>query len=68
MIGRLDTFSVELKKVALEVGQKGNLGVTAHVSDIDGIWQDLTKDVNLMALNLTGLSSEYSRVFVTWRL
>lgn len=37
---------------------KGNLGVTAHVTDIDGTWQDLTKHVNRMALNLTGRSTE----------
>lgn len=36
------------------MGLIGNLGVTAHVTDIDGTWQDLTKHVNRMALNLTG--------------
>jgi hypothetical protein len=37
----------------------GNLGVTAHVTDIDGTWKDLTKQVNQM-----GLSTLLSHAFL----
>lgn len=37
-----------LPVVALEVGTKGNLGVTARVDDVSGTWQEITTNVNTM--------------------
>ncbi|MBW0487675.1 hypothetical protein O181_027390 [Austropuccinia psidii MF-1] len=62
MIDRLNIFASEVGKVCLEVGKNGNLGVTAHVSDIDGTWQDLTKHVNRMALNLTAQVRAFAQI------
>lgn len=62
MIDRLNIFALEVGKVCLEVGKNGNLGVTAHVTDIDGTWQDLTKHVNRMALNLTAQVRAFAQI------
>lgn len=39
--------------MALEVGTEGKLGGQAVVKCVDGIWKDLTDNVNMMAGNLT---------------
>lgn len=62
MIDRLNIFAYEVGKVCLEVGNNGNLGVTAHVTDIDGTWQELTKQVNRMALNLTAQVRAFAQI------
>ncbi|KAJ2455678.1 hypothetical protein GGF42_003372, partial [Coemansia sp. RSA 2424] len=53
MVGRLMTLSNEVSRVAREVGTDGDLGGQAIVPDVDGIWKDLTDNVNKMAANLT---------------
>ncbi|KAI7945110.1 hypothetical protein MJO28_010805 [Puccinia striiformis f. sp. tritici] len=62
MIDRLNIFASEVGKVCLEVGKNGNLGVTAHVTDIDGTWKDLTKQVNQMAMNLTAQVRAFAQI------
>jgi osomolarity two-component system sensor histidine kinase NIK1 len=42
MIDGLGIFASEVKKVALEVGTQGNLGVQAEVGNAQGIWQEIT--------------------------
>ncbi|KAK7012603.1 hypothetical protein R3P38DRAFT_3209162 [Favolaschia claudopus] len=54
MVERLGTFSSEVTRVALEVGTEGKLGGQAKVEGVQGIWRDLTDNVNNMASNLTG--------------
>ncbi|KAJ2523411.1 histidine kinase osmosensor, partial [Coemansia sp. RSA 2049] len=53
MVGRLQTFSREVSRVAREVGTDGELGGQARVPDVEGVWKDLTNNVNNMAQNLT---------------
>ncbi|KAI7823072.1 hypothetical protein BX661DRAFT_172824 [Kickxella alabastrina] len=66
MVGRLKTFSSEVSRVAKEVGTDGVLGGQAVVPDVEGIWKDLTDNVNKMANNLTiqlsTFAAEVSRV------
>ncbi|WP_257453940.1 hybrid sensor histidine kinase/response regulator [Archangium lipolyticum] len=53
MVDNLNTFSVEVTRVAREVGTEGKLGGQAQVKDVSGTWKDLTDNVNSMASNLT---------------
>ena len=53
MIHRLSVFTAEVTRVAREVGIDGKLGAQAQVSDVEGVWKDLTENVNSMAENLT---------------
>ncbi|HWB77982.1 MAG TPA: HAMP domain-containing protein [Nannocystaceae bacterium] len=53
MVSQLDTFAVEVTRVAREVGIEGKLGGQAKVRGVAGTWKDLTDNVNLMASNLT---------------
>ncbi|KAF7329227.1 hypothetical protein MKEN_00183400 [Mycena kentingensis (nom. inval.)] len=53
MIDNLAIFASEVKKVALEVGTKGNMGVQAEVGAVQGIWLEITVSVNTMASSLT---------------
>src|SRR5690606_18481327 len=54
MVDQLNSFSSEVKRVALEVGTEGKLGGQAQVKGVAGTWKDLTDSVNQMASNLTG--------------
>src|SRR5690349_4390750 len=54
MVDQLNSFSVEVTRVAREVGSEGKLGGQATVKGIGGTWKDLTDSVNQMASNLTG--------------
>ncbi|EGC34280.1 hypothetical protein DICPUDRAFT_35308 [Dictyostelium purpureum] len=54
MVQQLKSFSSEVTRVAREVGTDGKLGGQAQVEGVDGIWKDLTDNVNTMAANLTG--------------
>jgi HAMP domain-containing protein/CheY-like chemotaxis protein/signal transduction histidine kinase len=54
MVDKLNSFASEVTRVAREVGTEGKLGGQADVKGVGGIWNDLTKNVNLMASNLTG--------------
>ncbi|KAJ9668359.1 histidine kinase osmosensor [Coniosporium apollinis] len=53
MVDRLNTFALEVSKVAREVGTEGILGGQAEVENVEGKWADLTNNVNTMAQNLT---------------
>ncbi|KAL9132234.1 MAG: hypothetical protein Q9217_000038 [Psora testacea] len=53
MIDQLDAFGREVSRVAKEVGTEGKLGGQAQLTDVNGIWRDVTYNVNMMATNLT---------------
>ena len=53
MIKQLGVFTSEVTRVAREVGTDGKLGGEAQVSEVTGVWKDLTESVNSMANNLT---------------
>jgi HAMP domain-containing protein/CheY-like chemotaxis protein/signal transduction histidine kinase len=53
MVGQLGAFSVEVIRVAREVGTDGKLGGQAKVKGVSGVWKELTESVNQMAGNLT---------------
>jgi HAMP domain-containing protein/signal transduction histidine kinase/DNA-binding response OmpR family regulator len=53
MVKQLNLFTMEVTRVALEVGSEGKLGGQAKVKGVDGVWKDLTDSVNQMAGNLT---------------
>jgi len=53
MIKQLSVFTSEVTRVAREVGTDGKLGGQAQVSEVTGVWKDLTESVNSMADNLT---------------
>jgi HAMP domain-containing protein/CheY-like chemotaxis protein len=53
MIKQLSVFTSEVTRVAREVGTEGKLGGQAQVSEVTGVWKDLTESVNSMADNLT---------------
>ena len=54
MIKQLSVFTSEVTRVAREVGTEGKLGGQAQVTEVTGVWRDLTESVNSMANNLTG--------------
>ncbi len=54
MVDQLNLFSMEVTRVALEVGTEGKLGGQAQVKGVAGTWKNLTDSVNQMASNLTG--------------
>src|SRR5438034_5434204 len=53
MVKQLNLFSMEVTRVAREVGTEGKLGGQARVKGVGGVWKDLTDSVNTMAGNLT---------------
>src|SRR5882672_6072941 len=53
MVKQLNLFSMEVTRVAREVGSEGKLGGQAKVRGVGGVWKDLTDSVNQMAGNLT---------------
>ncbi|MHA4811354.1 HAMP domain-containing protein [Flavitalea flava] len=53
MVKQLNLFSMEVTRVALEVGSEGKLGGQAKVKGVAGVWKDLTDSVNRMGSNLT---------------
>lgn len=46
-------FAGEVTHVAREVGTEGRLGGQVRVTNVGGMWKDLTDNVNIMAANLT---------------
>jgi len=54
LVSQLGSFASEVISVAQDVGIKGKLGGQAEVTNVSGIWKDLTDSVNTMANNLTG--------------
>ncbi len=53
MVKQLNLFTMEVTRVAREVGSEGKLGGQAKVKGVGGVWKDLTDSVNQMAGNLT---------------
>nr|AAD09491.1 histidine kinase FIK [Fusarium vanettenii] len=53
MVDQLRTFASEVTRVARDVGTEGMLGGQADVGGVQGMWNDLTVNVNAMANNLT---------------
>src|SRR5258708_14109306 len=53
MTDTLATFADQVTTVAREVGVEGRLGGQANVPGAAGTWKDLTRNVNLLADNLT---------------
>lgn len=47
MVKQLTTFAGEVTRVALEVGTQGILGGQAIVDGVEGVWADLTTNVNV---------------------
>src|SRR5690606_10030122 len=54
LVDKLNAFASEVTRVAKEVGTEGKLGGQAQVTDVSGVWKDLTDNVNQLAANLTG--------------
>jgi len=50
MVRQLTTFANEVTRVALEVGTQGILGGQAVVGGVEGVWEDLTTNVNVSSL------------------
>lgn len=50
MVAQLSAFSKEVTRVAMDVGTHGILGGQAIVPDVQGIWGELTYNVNVSAL------------------
>lgn len=53
MVDQLRTFATEVTRVARDVGTEGVLGGQAQIEGVQGMWKDLTDNVNAMANNLT---------------
>jgi signal transduction histidine kinase/CheY-like chemotaxis protein/HAMP domain-containing protein len=53
MVDQLNRFASEVTRVAREVGVEGKLGGQAQSAEVDGVWKDLTDNVNQLAANLT---------------
>ena len=53
MIKQFSVFTSEVTRVAREVGTEGKIGGQAQVTEVTGVWKDLTESVNQMANNLT---------------
>src|SRR2546429_3401822 len=64
MIKQLGVFTSEVTRVAREVGTEGKLGGQAQVSEVTGVWKDLTENVNSMASNLTAQVRNISEVTI----
>nr|XP_019015052.1 atypical/HisK protein kinase [Kwoniella pini CBS 10737]OCF53833.1 atypical/HisK protein kinase [Kwoniella pini CBS 10737] len=62
MVMQLTIFANEVTRVALEVGTHGTLGGQAVVPGVEGVWDDLTTNVNKMARNLTDQVREIAEV------
>ena len=50
MVRQLTVFANEVSRVALEVGTLGILGGQAEVGGVEGVWDDLTTNVNVSCL------------------
>ncbi|KAK4962200.1 histidine kinase osmosensor, partial [Elasticomyces elasticus] len=53
MVDQLRTFATEVTRVSRDVGTEGKLGGQAQIEGVQGMWNDLTVNVNAMANNLT---------------
>jgi osomolarity two-component system, sensor histidine kinase NIK1 len=53
MVDQLRSFATEVTRVARDVGTEGKLGGQARIEGVQGMWNELTVNVNAMASNLT---------------
>ena len=53
MVDQLRMFATEVTRVSRDVGIEGVLGGQAKIDGVQGMWNDLTVNVNAMANNLT---------------
>ena len=53
MVLQLGTLVTEMTRLTLEVGSQGKLGGMAEVPLVEGVWRELTDNVNEMCSNLT---------------
>lgn len=61
-MNQLNLFASEVSRVAHDVGTEGRLGAQAKVAGADGIWKELTDNVNTMAANLTNQVRDIAQV------
>jgi HAMP domain-containing protein/signal transduction histidine kinase/DNA-binding response OmpR family regulator len=64
MIERLGVITSEVTRVARAVGVDGELGGQAEVDGAEGVWHDMTANVNSMAGNLTAQVRNISEVTI----
>lgn len=62
MMSQLQVFGSEVSRVAREVGTEGKLGGQAKITGVEGIWKELTENVNTMCSNLTHQVREIAQV------
>jgi osomolarity two-component system sensor histidine kinase NIK1 len=62
MVDQLRTFATEVTRVARDVGIEGVLGGQAQIQGVQGMWSDLTINVNAMANNLTAQVRDIAEV------
>lgn len=62
MVDQLRTFATEVTRVARDVGTEGVLGGQAQIEGVQGMWSDLTINVNAMANNLTTQVRDIAKV------
>lgn len=62
MVGQLRVFATEVSRVAKNVGTEGVLGEQAQIEGVQGMWNDLTVNVNAMANNLTNQVRDIAKV------
>ncbi|KAI1827954.1 putative histidine kinase group protein [Xylaria intraflava] len=62
MVIQLRTFASEVTRVARDVGTEGMLGGQADVMGVQGMWNELTVNVNAMANNLTTQVRDIAKV------
>ncbi|KAL5335525.1 hypothetical protein BJX70DRAFT_410406 [Aspergillus crustosus] len=65
MINQLRVFASEVSRVAREVGTEGILGGQAQIAGVHGVWEELTNNVNVMALNITDQVREIAAVMTS---
>ncbi|RYO91278.1 hypothetical protein DL766_002051 [Monosporascus sp. MC13-8B] len=62
MVIQLRSFASEVTRVARDVGTEGILGGQADVMGVQGMWNELTVNVNAMASNLTTQVRDIAKV------
>ena len=64
MVDRLDNWSLDVKRVARDVGVDGKMGGQANVDGISGRWHEITVDVNIMAQVCSEIRSDYVPILI----
>ncbi|KAG6908068.1 hypothetical protein DXG01_006257 [Tephrocybe rancida] len=52
MVVRLRALAAEVTRVTLEVGSQGKLGGQAHLTDVEGVWFEVIRNVNRICSSL----------------